>query len=68
MWHDGAVKGWVTSGSYSHHVGKSVALAYVPAELARANSGFEVEILGEKRNAMIAPAPLFDPKGERMRG
>jgi dimethylglycine dehydrogenase len=68
VWHDGAVKGWVTSGSYAHHVGKSVALAYVPAELARANSGFEVEILGEKRNAIIAPEPLFDPKGERMRG
>src|SRR5579859_2629371 len=35
VWHDGKVAGWVTSGAYSHHVGKSVALAYVPAELER---------------------------------
>jgi dimethylglycine dehydrogenase len=68
VWHDGKVAGWVTSGAYSHHVGKSVALAYVPTQLERANSGFEVEVLGIKRNATIAPEPLFDPKGERMRG
>jgi dimethylglycine dehydrogenase len=58
----------VTSGGYAHHVGKSIALAYVPAELARANSGFEIEILGERRVATIAAEPLFDPRGERMRG
>jgi dimethylglycine dehydrogenase len=68
VWHDDAVAGWVTSGGYAHHVGKSVALAYVPAALARANSGFAIEILGEKRTATIAPEPLFDPRGERMRG
>ena len=68
VWHDGKVEGWVTSGGFAHHVGKSVALAYVPAEIARANSGFEIEILGTKRTATIAAAPLFDPRGERLRG
>jgi dimethylglycine dehydrogenase len=68
VWHDGKVEGWVTSGGFAHHVGKSVALAYVPAALARANSGFEIEILGTKRPATIATEPLFDPRGERMRG
>src|SRR6266849_2946099 len=68
VWHDGKVQGWVTSGGYAHHVGKSIALAYVPAELARANRGFEIEILGERRAATIAAEPLFDPRGERMRG
>jgi dimethylglycine dehydrogenase len=35
VWHDGKVVGWVTSGGYGHHVGKSIALGYVPAELLR---------------------------------
>ena len=66
IWHDGAVVGWVTSGGYAHHVGASVALGYVPAALAEAQ-GFAIEILGERRAARIARAPLFDPTGARMR-
>ena len=34
IWHDGEVVGWVTSGGYGHHVGRSIALGYVPTELA----------------------------------
>lgn len=68
VWHDGKVVGWITSGGYAHHVGKSVALGYVPAELARANGGFEVEIIGDRRKAVLAPRPLFDPDGVQMRG
>jgi dimethylglycine dehydrogenase len=68
VWHDGKVVGWITSGGYAHHVGKSVALGYVPAELAKANGGFEVEIIGERRKATLAPRPLFDPDGSQMRG
>jgi dimethylglycine dehydrogenase len=67
VWHDGAVVGWVTSGGYGHCVAQSIALGYVPAALASAASGFELEILGERRGARIAGAPLFDPRGERMR-
>ncbi|MBI3710584.1 MAG: GcvT family protein, partial [Proteobacteria bacterium] len=68
VWHDGKVVGWVTSGGYGHHVGKSIALGYVPAALARADGGFAVEILGERRPASLAARPLFDPTGARMRG
>ena len=34
VWHDGEVVGWVTSGGYAHHSEASVAMGYVPAELA----------------------------------
>ncbi len=68
VWHDGKVVGWATSGGYAHHVAKSVALAYVPAELADAREGFAIELLGDKRAAQVAPVPLFDPEGRRMRG
>ena len=68
VWHDGKVVGWATSGGYAHHVAKSVALAYVPAELADAREGFAIELLGDRRPVTLAPAPLFDPEGRRMRG
>ena len=57
VWHDGQVVGWVTSGGYGHCVGKSIALAYVPASLADAANGFEVEILGERRAASLTVQP-----------
>jgi dimethylglycine dehydrogenase len=67
VWHDNEVVGWITSGGYGHCVGKSIALGYVPTALASAKSGFEIEILGERRSAAIAPQALHDPAGERMR-
>lgn len=66
IWHAGSVVGWVTSGGYAHASRTSVALGYVPAALA-SSSEFEVEILGERRPARRLAAPLFDPKGERLR-
>ena len=67
VWHDGEVVGWITSGGHGHCVGKSIALGYVPAALATVASGFELEILGERRAASLAREPLLDPQGERMR-
>jgi dimethylglycine dehydrogenase len=66
---DWRVVGWVTSGGYGHHVGLSLAQGYVPAGLAeRFEPGlFQVEILGQRRPARIAPEPPFDPEGRRMR-
>ena len=70
--HDGewSVVGWVTSGGYAHHVGKSMAQGYVPAELAEdeGDGVFEIEILGHRRKARINVEPPFDPSGEKMRG
>jgi len=68
IWHDGKVVGWVTSGAYGHRVQRSLALGYIPAALAGAESGFEVEIIGERRPAQRLAVPAFDPSGARMRG
>ena len=35
IWHDGSVVGWVTSGAYAHYSQRSLALGYVPSELAQ---------------------------------
>jgi dimethylglycine dehydrogenase len=57
----------VTSGAYGHSVRQSLALGYVPATLASETSGFEIEIIGERRKALRQSAALFDPDGARMR-
>ena len=67
IWHDGRVVGWVTSGAYGHRVGRSLALGYVPAALAAAEEGFEIEIIGERRAARRLAASAYDPSGARMR-
>jgi glycine cleavage system aminomethyltransferase T len=67
IWHDGAVVGWVTSGGYGHRVEQSLALGYVPAALGNADTGFEIEIIGERRAARRLAQPAFDPQGMRMR-
>ncbi|HUN76187.1 MAG TPA: FAD-dependent oxidoreductase [Steroidobacteraceae bacterium] len=67
IWHDGRVVGWVTSGGYGHTAQISIALGYIPAELAAADHGFEIEIIGERCAARRLPAPPVDASGARMR-
>jgi dimethylglycine dehydrogenase len=57
----------VTSGAYGHHVGKSLALAYLDKALADANPVLTVDVIGENRRAIILAEPAYDPKGLRLR-
>jgi dimethylglycine dehydrogenase len=68
IWHEGRVVGWVTSGGYAHTAAKSIALGYVGKDVASATTGFEVELIGERRSAVRLAQPAFDPAGARMRG
>jgi 4-methylaminobutanoate oxidase (formaldehyde-forming) len=65
---EGALVGRVTSGGYGYTVERSIAYAYVPARQAEAGRPVEVEIFGEWVRGEVAPEPLFDPAGERLRG
>ena len=65
--HDGKAVGYVSSGGYAHRVGKSVAMGYVPSELAKGGTQVEIEILGETYGAEIQAAPLYDANGANMR-
>jgi dimethylglycine dehydrogenase len=67
IWHNGKVVGAVTSGGYGHSAQASIALGYVPSELAVADSGFEIEIIGTRHAARRLDAAAFDPHGLRMR-
>lgn len=68
IWLDGAVVGFCTSGGFSHWTGKSVAMGFLPAERVRDGLACEIEILGERRPAVVHLAPLWDGDGARMRG
>jgi glycine cleavage system aminomethyltransferase T len=57
----------VTSGGVGYTVGRSIAYAYLPVELAEVGTGVEVEVFGEWVPAEVAEEPLWDPKGERIR-
>jgi dimethylglycine dehydrogenase len=60
--------GHVTSGGYAHHVGRSMAMAYVPPSCSADGTALEVEINGLRFPARVVAAPLHDPSGSRMRG
>jgi len=59
--------GLVTSGGYGYRLNRSIALAYVRADLARPGTELEVEILGERCPARVGREPLYDPENLRLR-
>ncbi len=67
IWVGEKVVGFCTSGGYSHWTGQSVALGFLPADLADTAEA-EIEILGERRKARRIDGPLWDADGARMRG
>jgi 4-methylaminobutanoate oxidase (formaldehyde-forming) len=64
---DEEVVGRVTSGGYGYTVERSIAYAYVPAAI-EVGASVEVDIFGQWVAGEVAREPLFDPKGERVRG
>jgi dimethylglycine dehydrogenase len=59
--------GLVTSGGYGYRIGSSIALAYVRADLSATGTELEVEILGERRRAVVAEPSPYDPANRRVR-
>ena len=64
---DGKCVGYISSGGFAHHIGKSMAMGYVPPELSQDGTSLEVEINGEFYPATVVANPQYDPKGEKMR-
>jgi dimethylglycine dehydrogenase len=68
IWLGGLVVGFCTSGGFAHGSGKSVAMGFLPADSVAEGLAVEIEILGERRPAVLVTEPLFDADGTRMRG
>jgi 4-methylaminobutanoate oxidase (formaldehyde-forming) len=64
---NGEILGRVTSGGFGYTVERSIAYAYMPAEI-EVGAAVEVDVFGEWIGGVLAREPLFDPKGERIRG
>jgi glycine cleavage system aminomethyltransferase T/glycine/D-amino acid oxidase-like deaminating enzyme len=62
----GRILGRVTSGGYGFTVGRSIAYAYLPPDVAIGARG-EVDVFGTWTGFEVAREPLFDPGGERIR-
>jgi 4-methylaminobutanoate oxidase (formaldehyde-forming) len=63
----GEVVGRVTSGGYGYTVGRSIAYAYLPAH-AEPGQSVEIDLFGRWVEGEVVAEPLFDPRGERVRG
>jgi 4-methylaminobutanoate oxidase (formaldehyde-forming) len=60
------IVGRVTSGGYGYTVERSIAYAYMPADV-ELGTAVEVDIFGEWIGGEVTREPLFDPQGARVR-
>ncbi len=63
---DGEPVGYVTSAAYGYTVGRPIAYAWLPAELA-VGAGVEIGYFEGRLAATVTAEPLFDPAMERLR-
>ncbi|NGY64568.1 FAD-dependent oxidoreductase [Lentzea sp. NEAU-D13] len=63
----GAAVGYVTSAARGYSIGKNIAYAWLPAEVAVEGTPVEIEYFGERVQAVVTAEPLFDPKMDRIR-
>ena len=61
------IMGIATSGAYGHSVGTSLAFVYVAPEFEAPGSGFELEMLGERRAATVLAGAAYDPENKAPR-
>jgi dimethylglycine dehydrogenase len=64
---DGRPVGHVTSGGYGFTLQRSMALGYVPTELAVEGAEFAIDILGVERKAVLSVRAPYDPDGLRLK-
>ena len=66
--HDRRVVSYVTSAAYGYSIGRAIAYGYLPAVLAVEGTPVEVDYFDDRVQATVAADPLWDPKGERLKG
>jgi glycine cleavage system aminomethyltransferase T/glycine/D-amino acid oxidase-like deaminating enzyme len=64
---DGTIAGRVTSGGYGYTVQRSIAYAYLPADV-EVGTEVEIDVFGRWVPGTVSAEPLYDPRGERVRG
>ncbi|MEH6830064.1 MAG: FAD-dependent oxidoreductase [Sulfitobacter sp.] len=68
---DGEIVGYLSSGSYGHHLGGAMGLGYVPCKgEAPADvlaSTYEIDVMGTRVRAEASLKPMYDPASERVK-
>ncbi|MEU8272682.1 FAD-dependent oxidoreductase [Microbispora bryophytorum] len=59
--------GYVTSAAFGYTIGKGIAYAWLPVELATPGRTLEIGYFDRRVTAVVAEEPLFDPAMERLR-
>ncbi|MFF5480359.1 FAD-dependent oxidoreductase [Streptomyces sp. NPDC012935] len=60
--------GYVTSAAYGYTIGKGIAYAWLPTELAAPGTALHIGYFDKRVEAVVAEEPLFDPSMSRLRG
>ncbi|MEU8690092.1 FAD-dependent oxidoreductase [Streptomyces sp. NPDC048665] len=60
--------GYVTSAAYGYTIGKGIAYAWLPADLAVPGTTVHIGYFDQRVEAVVAEEPLFDPAMSRLRG
>jgi 4-methylaminobutanoate oxidase (formaldehyde-forming) len=68
---DGEIVGYLSSGSYGHHLGAAMGMGYVPCVGESAAdvlaSSYQIEVAGVRVAAEASLKPMYDPKAERVK-
>ena len=68
---DGKIVGYLSSGSYGHHLGAAIGLGYVPCKgetvVDLLSSTYEIDIAGTRVKSEVSLRPMYDPKSERVK-
>ncbi|HZQ07203.1 MAG TPA: glycine cleavage T C-terminal barrel domain-containing protein, partial [Anaerolineae bacterium] len=56
---DGKVVGYVTSGMFAPTLEKNIGLGYVPPELAKIGTEFDIMIRGKPTKARVVKTPFY---------
>ncbi|MXG91015.1 FAD-dependent oxidoreductase [Nocardioides flavescens] len=60
--------GYVTSAAYGYTIGRSIAYAWLPVEVAGVGTEVEIGYFDRRVPAVVTAEPLFDPTMTRLRG
>ena len=67
VYYNNRIVGVVTSGAYGFRINKSLAFAYVEAELAEEKKELEVKILGQKKRAIVLKNASYDDENKKLK-
>ena len=68
---DGDIIGYISSGSYGHHLGSAIGMGYVPCAGETLeqilSSSYEIDVAGTRFEADVSAKPMYDPSSERVK-